>query len=121
MGVLLALKRGSFFGLLLLGQGLNDLLLLGLQTLFSALTGLPGLGAASLSLVTVCGEGRRSEVSFNRVLHTSTCQSTTHDADISKQKSYSTGVVVRGEALAGHFTLLRVGQEDTCAHIHLWL
>lgn len=40
-------------GLLLLGQGLDDLLLLGLETLLSALAGLLCLGATSLGLVTV--------------------------------------------------------------------
>lgn len=51
-GFLLALKRVSFLGLLLLGQSLDDLFLLGCKTLLSALTGLPGLGTASLGLVT---------------------------------------------------------------------
>ena len=39
-------------GLLLLGQGLDDLLLLGLETLLSALAGLLCLGATSLGLIT---------------------------------------------------------------------
>lgn len=42
----------SLLGLLLLGQVLDDLLLLGLKTLLSALAGLLCLGATSLSLVT---------------------------------------------------------------------
>lgn len=44
--------------LLLLGQGLDDLLLLGLETLLSALAGLLGLGATSLGLITVGQAGR---------------------------------------------------------------
>lgn len=59
--------------LLLLGQGLDDLLLLGCETLFSALTSLLCLGTTSLGLITV---GQRNKVShrcssstFNTLLH----------------------------------------------------
>lgn len=56
--ILLALKMGqgercSFLGLLLLGQSLHDLFLLGLETLLAALAGLLCLGAAGFGLVTV--------------------------------------------------------------------
>lgn len=45
--------------LLLLGQGLDDLLLLCCETLFSALTSLLCLGTTSLGLITV---GQRNKV-----------------------------------------------------------
>lgn len=43
----------SLLGFLLLRQSLDDLLLLGLEALLTALTGLLGFGAASFSLVAV--------------------------------------------------------------------
>lgn len=62
---LLALESveiGSLFGLFFLGQSLDDLLFLGLETLFPALAGFLGLGAASFSLITVGGGSKKSEV-----------------------------------------------------------
>lgn len=44
-------RRRSLLGLLLLGEGFDDLLLLGLQALLAALPSLLGLGPASLGLV----------------------------------------------------------------------
>ena len=52
-------EAGLLLGLLLLGQGLDDFLLLGGETFLSALAGLLGLGATSLSLVPGTRESLR--------------------------------------------------------------
>lgn len=51
-------------GLFLLGQGLDDLLLLGLETLLSALAGLLCLGAASLGLIAE-GQTEKERCSYS--------------------------------------------------------
>lgn len=53
-------RSRSLLDLLLLGQVLDDLLLLGLETLLSALAGLFRLGTASLRLVTAWHEKKKS-------------------------------------------------------------